>query len=600
MRHWLGVGVACLIVLGGVVLCSGPGAEQVRAVPRATGDCTHYVDNQVSTDGNGSLGMPWDDIAGHVNELAPGDVLCVRGDPSTPGRAYTGPPIVLDANAGTPSGAENAPIIVRTYPGEHVVLRAAGANILEFIGVTYWQFDGFAFDKQSYDGYAIHFRWADFNVVRNCDIYNGTGEGIHFTYGRCNVIENCKIHGFEAQPYKDAHCILVAGGRDNMIRNNEIYDCTGDGIHFYPYHTVSRNFIEHNHFYTTLGPCSENAIDVKCGSPIILGNVMHGYRPNDGSCGGSGGTVGEAIIIHKEAYNVLIDGNEIYDSGSGIIVYHAEDLRIINNVIHDIVTDPSTWTNIGIYVNGVTSASIVNNTLADIPRDALRIGEGPILTLNVRNNLFYRTGRSYRKDGGSTWAFDYNGWFNAAERIVGQHDIVGSIPQFIALGDYHLRAISQAVDVGDNASSTDYDSDGNPRPYGPGIDLGAFEVQEPRPVTNLRVSEGVTTTGSVTVTLVWNVPGQVGQPGTAHHYELRHDDQRITEERWDQAPVANAYIAAGQSGEREQTTVSVPWDGSGHVYFALRVFDAEDRRSEVSNPGFWPFESVFLPLVSRW
>jgi hypothetical protein len=287
-------------------------------------------------------------------------------------------------------------------------------------------------------------------------------------------------------PYKDTHGILIAGGKDNVIRNNEIYDCTGDGIQLYPYHTLSGTLIENNHIYTTQGSCSENAIDVKVGTPIIRGNVMHGYRPSDGSCGGSGGTIGEAIIIHKKAGRVLVESNEIYDSGSGVLVYAGENVKLLNNIIHDIVTDYDAWTNIGIYIGGVEAVDVLHNTLVNVPRDALRIGERPIPHLNIRNNLFYNTGRSYRKDSGTAETVDYNGWFNAAERIAGSHDVVGRNPRFVLPGDYHLRVSSPAVDVGDGVHSSAHDFDGSPRPYGPHVDLGAFEVQEPSSVSALQ------------------------------------------------------------------------------------------------------------------
>jgi hypothetical protein len=623
MRYWLVVGTACIIVLGGAALCSGSGGEQVQVVPQTNGDsataehlpsplrppvqavsqandnCTHYVDNQVSTDGNGSIDMPWNNIAGHVDDLAPGDVLCVRGDVSGPGRTYAERTISLDGGTGTPSGTEEAPIIVRTYPEERVVLHTTGAEIVDFIEVTHWQFDGFVFDKEADGGHAIRFDWASSNIVRNCEVRNGSGEGIHFSYGEHNVVENCKIHDFDGGPREDAHCILVAGGEGNVIRNNEIYDCTGDGIQFLPRHDVSGNIVESNHFYTTLGPCSENAIDVKIGGPqqtIIRGNVMHGYRPNDGSCGGTGGTVGEAIVIHQEAVNVLVEGNEIYDSGSGIRVINGNGVQIINNIIHDIVTNPDTWSNFGIQVHRGTTVNVLNNTLVDVPRDVMWIGSG-VVDLDIRNNIFCRTGRIMRDGTGTAATADYNGWFNAVERIEGPHDVVGYDPLFVSPTDYHLRGISPAVDSGDIARSPTHDFDGNSRPYGPDPDLGAFELHEPRPVTNLRASEGVTTTDSMTVTLIWTAPGRIGQSSTVDHYELRYDDEVITQQSWDQAAVVDASIAAGQAGEVQRVTVNLPWSGSGHLYFALRVFDVDSRASEVSNPAFWPAESTFLPVI---
>jgi hypothetical protein len=133
---------------------------QYIAADPSDGNCTHYVDNEAAMDGYGSWGMPWDNIAGHVNDLEAGDVMCVRGDPSGSGRVYIEPAISLNANTGTSRGTEDAPIVIRTYPGEHVVVRGTGRHIVEFVQVAYWEFDGFVLDKQSRDGYGVHFRWA--------------------------------------------------------------------------------------------------------------------------------------------------------------------------------------------------------------------------------------------------------------------------------------------------------------------------------------------------------------------------------------------------------------------------------------------------------
>jgi hypothetical protein len=439
-------------------------------------NCTHFVDNQASADGDGSPGRPWDNIAGHVDDLEAGDVMCVRGDLSAPGRVYTEPTIFLDEDANTSSGTDEAPIVVRPYLGEHVVLHTTGVNMLEFRGgVSYWQFAGFVFDKESRDHYAVHFRWATHNVIRDCEIHNGGEEGIHISYGEHNVIENCEIYDFDAGPNKDAHAILIGGGHDNVIRNNEIYNVTGDGVQLYPQDSrgVSGTLIEGNHFYTTMGPCSENAVDVKVGYPIIRGNVMHGYRPCDGRCGGSGGTIGEAIVVHQQTKGALIDGNEIYDSGSGIRVY-ADNVTITNNVIRDIVVDPDAWSNIGIQLCTMSGVDIVNNTFANVPRYVLTFYRATEVTL--LNNLFYNTASiGYWEPG--TGTADYNGWFRAADTVSGPHDLAGNDPGFLAPGNYRLRGNSPVVDAGDNASAPAYDFDGNSRPYGPGVDLGAFEVQ---------------------------------------------------------------------------------------------------------------------------
>jgi hypothetical protein len=351
-----------------------------------------------------------------------------------------------------------------------------------------------------------------------------------------------------------------------------------------------------------LGGCSENAIDLgheqlvpEILQTTIRGNVMHGFRYCDGSCGGTGGGIGPAITLHGGTVNgVLIEGNEIYDSASGIMV-NASNVQIVNNVIHDLATDESTWLNAGLYTHHSENVALCNNTFDDLPETLFFIGTHTN-NMIIKNNLAHRTGRVHMSDG-ATYTYAYNGWFAADQCSEGLHDVIGNDPKFVSPGDYHLQDTSPAIDAGDNESAPTHDFDGNPRPYGAVVDLGAFEGQRPPPVTNLWVSKAVTTTNSVTVTLIWTAPGQVGQPSAVDHYELRYDDQAITQGSWDQATVVDASIAAGQPGEAQSITVNLPWSGSGYLYFALRVFDVDSQGSAVSNPAFWPFASTFIPLV---
>jgi parallel beta-helix repeat protein len=200
------------------------------------------VDNEASTDGDGSLDTPWNNIAGHVDDLAPGDTMCVRGNPSAPGRVYTEPVIYLHRDAGTPSGTDEAPITARTYPGEHVVLHCAEVADypFELKGVRHWHFDGFVFDAevilaQKRNARAIGiYAGANYNVIRNCEIRNGRLYGIDIASSSHNLIENCEIHDFITGSGQDSHGIILTGGEGNIFRDNVIYDITGDGIRLWP------------------------------------------------------------------------------------------------------------------------------------------------------------------------------------------------------------------------------------------------------------------------------------------------------------------------------------------------------------------------------
>jgi hypothetical protein len=76
---------------------------------------------------------------------------------------------------------------------------------------------------------------ADDVILRNCEIFNGTGNGIG-VFGTRVVIENCRIHLLLAGTYEDqqdAHGITGRWG-DVTIRNCDISHVSGDSIQFDP------------------------------------------------------------------------------------------------------------------------------------------------------------------------------------------------------------------------------------------------------------------------------------------------------------------------------------------------------------------------------
>ncbi|MBW2525108.1 MAG: right-handed parallel beta-helix repeat-containing protein, partial [Deltaproteobacteria bacterium] len=71
---------------------------------------------------------------------------------------------------------------------------------------------------------------------------------------------------------------------------------------------------------------------------------------------------------------------------------------------------------------------------------------------------------------------------DAAELVSGNAgfahpDLVEGDPLFVdfAGADFHLGPSSPAIDAGDDSVALSFDLEGNPRPRGSGIDIGAFE-----------------------------------------------------------------------------------------------------------------------------
>lgn len=597
-----------LLALILVSVCSLQLSKPVFAYPVIEGlaalTCTHYLDSNSPAGGNGSASAPWNEIkASYIAQLVAGNVLCIRGNTSGVGRVYySAAEISIDSTKQFNSGTSSAPITVQVYPGEKVILQTGNQNVLEFRNVSYWVWDGFIFDRQWRTSNAIRFKDTSFTTVKNCEAYHGTESGVVIDGGQGNTIENCQIHDFKGPANVDTHCISIIAGKFHTIRNSELYNCTGDGILIWDEYPVSGTLIEKNTIYTMLGSCSENAMDIKMGGTeqtIVRYNKMYGFRVSTPSCGGTGGGIGEAMLIHFSAQNVLVDSNEIYDTVTGIVIAAGSGHRLVNNVIHDMATNNSVWENIGVYVVDGASITIINNTFANLNQEksTLFIGQ-PIPDLVVRNNIFANVGKITRRDNG-TATFSHNGWYNTATAASGSDNVEGVSPSFVSGTNFRLQGNSPMIDKGYSPGAPASDFDGITRPRNVGIDIGAFEFPGPLPVTNLRITNVTTTTNSANITLQWTVPGLVGQATSTVRYELRYTGNSANAMAWDSMTVLNANITPAGAGNSQELTVTVPWTNGGHRYFLLRAFDSASFVSPPSNFVFWPKRDLLLPIIRR-
>jgi hypothetical protein len=159
--------------------------------------------------------------------------------------------------------------------------------------------------------------------------------------------------------------------------------------------------------------------------------------------------------------------------------------------------------------------------------------------------------------------------------------------------DLHLapsatNAIDQGVWVA--AGLCDDDIDGDLRPIGLARDVGADEYRLPPPsaVTNLRVTQAITSAGTLTATLGWTAPPD------AVTTTLRYAVAPISEVNWASA----SLITDTLPGSAETFTATVSY-GGGTAYFALKSQNAEGDWSGFSNNTFWPRRDVYLPLVMK-
>ena len=402
----------------------------------------YYVDNTVP--GTGTLIDPWDDIATNINTLIAGDTMHVRGDALPLSRVHT------ESISITVDGADGSPITLIPFAGEGVTLKsAAWSDIIDITG-DWIVIDGFELDKDGVGNYMIDI-FGDHDTVKDCELYEFWDTAIRISSDYAEV-DTCIIRdGFKANN-DDSLGITINTGLHTHIHDCTIYDVAGDCIQVWNGGgDVGGTIIEDCELYTTLANCSENAIDIKKGhashQSIIRRNVMHGFRYCDATCGGSGGGIGEAVIVHLDAQNMLICDNVIYNCASGIRV-SASDTDLYRNEIYDLVFDGATWGNIAIFIYSCSNVNIWNNTLDDChlaDGQYSIVIDGTTAGIVVQNNILNDCGDV----DGTPDTCDHNCWFNVVSSWVGAGD-VNADPLFTneAGNIFTLQAASPCIDAG--------------------------------------------------------------------------------------------------------------------------------------------------------
>jgi parallel beta-helix repeat protein len=235
--------------------------------------------------------------------------------------------------------------------------------------------------------------------------------------------------------------------------------------------------------------------------PIIRGNIVHDNYANGIHMNGDASEEdpGEDGLIS----NALVERNVIYGNGvgggSGINMDGVTDSVVQNNLLYD-----NHASGISLYqIDGATGSTnnlVVNNTIieASDARWCVNINTGSTGN-HVINNILYNYHSfhgviSIDSSSRPSFVSDYN---SVMDRFsTDQGDTVIGLAAWQALGydahsfiatptdlfvvptsDFHLSATSPALDTGTVNQAPSEDLDGNPRPVGTGVDVGAYERQ---------------------------------------------------------------------------------------------------------------------------
>ena len=467
------------------------------------------ADYYVATDGDnqngGSLASPWRSIQHAVDTVNSSDTIYVRGG------------IYTEFVTFKKSGSSTAGYItLRNYPDEKPVIDGTGLNVSDYAGLFY--LEDIAYVK------IIGFE------LRNLTTSNsGATPGAIWIFGASHHIEinDNQVHSIQNTSVDgNAHGIALYGDNatasihDVLIDGNEIKNCilgwseslvlNGNVENF----VVSNNIIHDNNnigidFIGHEGICSIASLD-RARDGVCIGNTVYNIDTLTNPVY-KGDRSGDGIYVDGGT-NITVERNIVYKCNIGIEIaseHKGKDssyITVKNNFVYnnDIM---------GISLGGYDTdrgstvhCKIINNTC--YKNDTAMEGNGELClqydTQNneILNNIFYANNQNlfisnqytthtgnqvdyniYYSSGGINgsewqWKGTTYGSFATWQSATG-NDKNGmySNPGLLKpeLGDLHLTANSSAIDQGRAITGLAKDIDGDSRPQGAGIDIGADE-----------------------------------------------------------------------------------------------------------------------------
>ncbi len=215
--------------------------------------------------------------------------------------------------------------------------------------------------------YAIKITNADaFAVVRNCVLYNATGESTYWGwYGndieidhvKNLIVENCSISVAYTAFY-------MANSEQNIVRNNTMHDTDHMGLQLYQNDT--HNLVENNNIFNI----SYNGICLWLGSNnnTVRENWVHSNTFSGINVMSSSGNLvsenllednqaGVEVYVYSDVYDMVISGNTIRSSNTGIRIL-GEHNTVSGNLIQN-----CSW-GVNLYMANYTTVS--GNTIENV------------------------------------------------------------------------------------------------------------------------------------------------------------------------------------------------------------------------------------------
>ncbi len=275
--------------------------------------------------------------------------------------------------------------------------------------------------------------------------------------------------------------VLITGGdnytlRDNLLRENVAY--LGGGAFVYSATgAIVHNQVVSNAAFSGGGAYLSTEASPAMDRNIVMSNTAWGdpFFPGHGGAGmfvniGSG--VPLTLTNHIVARNILLTDTVV----AGGVSCLSGDVRLINNTVAD--NSPGAGGDGLVFYPGATASTLVNNII-------------------VGHDI------GVWMDGGAVGILDYNDYYDNVTDTVGVSwgpNHLTDAPQFDdqTAGDYHLASTSPLIDQGDNSVNVPMDFEGDPRPLGSSMDIGADEAYRAETFVSVYTGNDTTGTGSDT------------------------------------------------------------------------------------------------------
>ena len=305
---------------------------------------------------------------------------------------------------------------------------------------AYIVIDGFVVNNRTRAG--IRVAVSQFVTVKNCHTGNNGTWGIFSGFADDLTIENNETHHSQTQ-----HGIYVSNTCTRpIVRDNDVHDNYANGIHMN-------------------GDESEGGAGIITNA-LVERNVIHG----NGVGGGSG-------INMDGVQSSVIQNNLLYDNhASGVSFYRidasagASNNLLINNTI--IVASDGRW---AVNINtGSTGNTVRNNVLYNLHswHGAISIDASSRPGFHSDHNAVISR---FSTDGGDT-VLSLSAW-QALGYDSGSFVTTPAALFVNPTSDFHLLPTAPAIDAGSATGAPTVDLDGNTRPAGAAVDVGAYEFQ---------------------------------------------------------------------------------------------------------------------------